>query len=621
MSTKLHRRTLLRHASLLGLAVPALASAIEPEEIFITATRTPVSVFDTLAASSSVSRARIEQLQPRDLTEVLAQTPGLDFSRNGGPGATTSLFTRGTGNGHTLILVDGERISSATLGSTNFQFLDPEQIERIEVVRGSRSGLYGSDAIGGVVQIFTRQPTEQPSAWVRAGTGGHDLGSIAAGFGGRTAGFRYGLNGSYQDSAGFNNTISTAGRNGDRDGYRNLSVNGNLGYQFAGGADLSAALLSSDSRNEYDSLFTPTEEPYSDNLIQNVSLRGRVPIGSLLTSALTLGFAVDDSENFDRTTHTATGDFRTERKQLSWQNDVTLAEGQLLTLGLDYYDDRVISSNGYTDTLGQPVKTRDNLAGYAQFQGRWRQFDLVAGLRQDDHEQFGGHTTGNVAVGFAFDDSHRLVASWAEGFKAPSFNDLYWPASAWSAGNPTLRPESSETWEVGLRGAYTQWHWSASYFHNDVKDLIDWALGSDFVYRPYNVNAANIDGGELNVGAKLDRWSIDLGFTYLDPRDANTDKLLTRRTRTNLTVSIDREVVENFTVGLSLKAQGARFDDAANTTRLGGYATVTARAAWRVTKNLELTLKLDNLLDEKYQLVNKYPQDGFNWLAGIAWRM
>ncbi|MCC6202787.1 MAG: TonB-dependent receptor [Gammaproteobacteria bacterium] len=620
MSTKPLRRASLRHASLFGFALPSLAGAVT-EEIVITATRTPVSVIETLPATSSLSRERLDQLQPRDLTELLSRTPGLDLNRNGGPGATTSLFTRGTGSRHTLILVDGQRVGSATLGSTNFQFLDPAQIERIEVVRGSRSGLYGSDAIGGVVQIFTRQATERPNVWLRAGTGSHELATVTGGASGTANGLRYGINGSFQDTAGIDNTLDTTDRNGDQDGYRNWSLNGTLGYRFANGADLSLALLSSDSRNEYDNLFTATEEPFSDNVIQNLTLRGSLPLSSYLDSSLSLGLAVDDNVNFDRTTRSASGDFRTERQQLAWQNDITFAAEQLLTLGLDYYKERVLSSNVYTDALDRPVKTSDNIAGYAQFQGAWGRFDLLAGLRHDDHEQFGGHTTGNVALGFAFDDRHRLVASWAEGFKAPSFNDLYWPATPWSSGNPALDPEASENREIALRGNYSQWHWSLGYFHTDVDNLIDWAAGPDFVWRPYNVAAAEIDGGELTAGITLDGWLIDLGFTYLDPRDAATGNRLENRARVNLSLNIDRQVLDNLTVGLSLKTQDARYDDTANTVRLGGYTTITARAAWQVTKNIELTLKLDNLLDETYQLASGYRQDGFNWMFGIGWRL
>jgi vitamin B12 transporter len=596
-------------------------SAAITDEIVVTATRTPVALFDTLVSTSSISRERLELLQPRDLTDVLSQTPGLDLSRNGGPGATTGLYTRGTGSGHTLILVDGQRIGSATLGSTSFQYLDPAQIERIEVVRGSRSGLYGSDAIGGVVQIFTRDGAKHPGAFINASTGSHDLATVGAGASGTVRGLRYALNGSYQDTDGFDNTLSTTGLNGDQDGYRNASLNGTLGYEFANGADLALALLHSDSRNDYDNLSNAAEAPYSDNTIQNANLRGRLPLTSFWTSTLSLGMAVDDSENFNRVTGAATSDFRTERQQLSWQNDFTVAEGQIVTAGLDYYDERVMSSNSYVDAFGQPVRTRDNVAGYAQFQGGWSRFDLVAGVRHDDHEQFGGNTSGNVALGLGIDERHRVIVSWSEGFKAPSFNDLYWPATPWSSGNPALLPESAQNWEVALRGGYTHWHWSLGYFQSDIENLIDWAPGPDFVWRPYNVNQAEIDGGELIVGTDIEGWLIDLGFTYLNPRDADTHNRLKNRSRANLTLNVDKEVFENIRLGLSLKAQDARYSNATNTVRLGGYATVAARAAWQVTKHVELTLKLDNLLGENYQLADGYRQDGFNWMFGVGWRM
>lgn len=599
----------------------AMAGAAEPpyaENVLVTATRTPVAISDALASVTVVSRAELEVQQPVDLTDVFSRVPSLDIARDGGPGASTGLYTRGTGSGHTLILVDGQRISSATLGSTSFQFINPDQIERIEVVRGAHSSLYGSEAIGGVIQIFTRDGSETSGTYVTAAAGSHSLNKVALGTSGNSDGFYYGVHGSYLDTDGINNLKADPSR--DKDGYRNRSINASLGYRFANDAEVVVRYLESNNRNEYDNAFNPDEKPYADSRLQNVNIKGSLPVTDFWLSQLSLGLAVDDSDNYDGATGVNSGDFRTKREQLFWQNDFTILEDHIVTLGYDYYEDKVTSSSVYTDAAGKPVKTRDNKAAFAQYQGSWSLVDLVLGVREEDNEEFGSHTAGTVSLGVNIDGHHKVVASWAEGFKAPTFNDLYWPASPWDAGNPDLRPEKSENIELGVRGNYEHWHWSLTYFENDVDNLIAWAAGDDFVWRPYNVNKAEIKGGELVAGAVIAGWTVDAAFTYLEPRDAGTDKLMINRSRTNLTLNADRSFGD-LRVGFSLKNQGKRYGDAANTQPLDSYTTVGVRFGYQLTPSLETHFRWDNLFDENYELSRGYNQERRTWQLGVTWRM
>ena len=604
---------------LLALAI-GTCTALSPhaatidEEVVVTATRTPIALADALSSVTTVSRDDLDSRQPLDLVDVFSQIPSLDISRSGGPGSATSLYTRGTASGHTLILVDGQRVSSATLGSASFQFLNPDQIERIEVVRGAQSSLYGSEAIGGVIQVFTRDGSVSEGSYVTTASGSNSLGKVAAGSSGSAGKWRYGIHGSYLETDGIDNLAVDSGFNRDRDGYRNRSLNASIGYRFDNGGDLALRMLESDNRNEYDSAFNPDERPYSDSRLQNINLRGRLPVTAYWTSELSIGRASDDSNNFDGTTGLNTGSFRTERQQLYWQNDVTLAEGQLLTLGYDYYDDRVKARTHYQET------ERDNHALFGQYQASWARIDLVLGLREDDNEAFGRHTTGNVALGVSIDDRHKIVASWSEGFKAPSFNDLYWPAGPFSAGNPGLKPEQSENAELGLRGDYDRWRWSLSYFENDVQNLIDWAPGPDFVWRPYNVSDAEITGAELIVGAYLAGWNVDAGYSYVEPRDADTDRLLIKRSRSNMTINADRDL-GNWRLGFSVKSQDKRYTDTANTDALGGYTTLGMRLGYRITRALETNLKVDNLTDREYRLNRGYNQDGRQWQLSLTYRL
>lgn len=606
-----------------AIGLPALADTLQnshlQEEVIVTATRTPVALVDSLASVSTVSRQQLDIRQPLELTDVLRQLPSLELGRNGGPGSTTSLFTRGTSGGHTLILVDGMRMSSATSGGTSFQFLNPDQIERVEVVRGAYSSLYGSEAIGGVVQIFTRDGSASTGSYVSTAAGSHQLRKAAIGTSGNTGNLRYGIHASYLDTDGINN--QEADPHGDRDGHRNKSINASVGYRFDNGADLSLRFLESNNRTDYDNIFDASELPYSDAWLQNISLKGALPVTDFWVSQLSLGLSTDDSDNYDKVSDRNLGHFRTRREQLLWQNDFTLAEDHLLTVGYDYYEDEVKSSNVYVDDAGRPVKTRDNSAAFAQYQGSWAVADLVLGLREEDNEHFGSHTTANVSLGFHLGNSHRLVVTWAEGFKAPTFNDLYWPSSAWDAGNPDLLPEVSENIEISLRGHYDHWHWALSYFENDVDNLIAWAPGDDFIWRPYNVDDAEIEGTELVVGTTAAGWDLNASYTYLEPRDANSGNLLTRRSRNNLTLNADTRFGDRFSFGLSLKSQGKRYNNAANTQQLGGYTTLGLRVGMQITPSLEAGLKGDNLLDKNYQLADDYNQEGRTWQLALTWRL
>ena len=595
---------------------PVVASSPYHGEVVVTATRTPVPVVDSLASVTTISRHLLDTRQPLDLAELFRQTPGLDINRSGGPGAVTSLYTRGTASGHTLILLDGQRISSATLGSTSFQYLNPDQIERIEVVRGARSSLYGSEAIGGVVQIFTRDGSGTVGSYASTAVGSHHLGKVAIGTSGREGGFRYGVHGSYLDTDGIDNQVDDAGFNSDRDGYRNKSINASAGYRFASGLDLRLRFLESENRNAYDSTFAPHQRPYSDSRLQNINAKASLPVSDSWLTQVSLGRSSDDSDDYDGVTGRNTGDFRTTREQLFWQNDVTIGDRHLATVGYDYYQDEVISANVYADGAGRPVKSRDNRAAFAQYQGSLSAFDLVLGAREEDNQEYGSHTTANVSLGLQLGESYRLGATWAEGFKAPTFNDLYWPGS----GNPTLEPEQSENRELSLRGNYRLWHWSVAWFHNDVDNLIAWAPGNDFRWRPYNVNEAEINGGELLVGAILGGWQVDASYTYVEARDAATDNLLPNRSPSNFTLNVDR-AFSNFRLGLSLKAQGRRYGDAGNNRELGGYGLLGLRAGYSITPALEASAKVDNLFAKDYRISDTYNQQGRTWQLGLTYRL
>lgn len=590
------------------------------EEMLVTGTRTPVPAAESLSSVTVISREELQALQPMDLIDVFRHVPGVDISRSGGPGSAASIFMRGTASDQTLLLLDGQRINSANLGSTSFEFLDPSQIQRIEVVRGPGSSLYGSDAIGGVIQIFTRENSGEDATHVSTGAGSNSLREASAGTSGAAGGFRYGVNLSHLETDGIDNHVDETGLNDDKDGYRNTSVTASLGYGFSGGADLSLRFMQSNSRNEYDDTFDPASKPYRDAWLQNVKAALELPVTDRWMSRLSLGRATDDSDNHDAVTGARDSHFRTQRDQLLWQNDVTITDGQLFTLGYEFYDDQVESSSSFEDAQGNPVSSRDNSAIFAQHQANFERISLTLGLRHDDNEEFGSESSGNIAFGYDLDQRHRVTLSWSQGFKAPTFNDLYWPASAFDAGNPDLVPETSENREAGLRGNYDTWYWQASYFENDIENLITWAPRSDGVFTPQNVDDAEITGGELLAGATLADWHIEGSVSYTSPLDAQQGMVLVNRVRRNAQLTIDRQI-NDWRLGLSFKAQSERYANSSNTVTLPGYGTMGARVSYRYNSRVTARLKVDNLLDKDYQLNQGYNQDGANWLLSLEYSL
>lgn len=586
-------------ALLFSSLVPAQTVMQEP--IVVTATRTARTADETLASVTVITREDIERTQAKSVSELLTSEPGLDATVNGGYGKTTSLYLRGTNSDHTLVLIDGVKINSATSGNASWQYLPVEQIERIEIVRGPRSSLYGADAIGGVVQIFTRTPTERFRAGVEAGYGTYGTSRVAADVAGGNGATRFSITGSHFNTDGIDVKTASAGNEGDRDGYRNESVSARLSHRLAGGAELEAHALRTQGFTEFDG--TPNQTAFNQDA---TGVRLRLSPSDNWQMKLDAGNSRDYADSFRNGGFYST--FNTNRYTAAWQNDVTVGKDQLLTLGLDYQDDRVGSTTIYSE------KERANRGGFVQHQGRFSNHDLLVSWRQDDNEQFGTSDTGNLAWGYVLNPSLRARLSWGTAFKAPTFNQLYYP----NYGTATLRPEESESYEAGLRGKTAWGNWDVRAYQTNVDNLIATVLvGSSYVAQ--NVDKARIKGVEAEVGARLAGWDTRAGMTLMDPRDTGRDKILNRRAKRSLKLDADR-ALGVWRVGATLLVQGHRYDDVNNTTRLGGYGLLNLRAQYALSKQWLLRANLDNVFDKAYQTVNTYNSPGRTVFVSLGYR-
>ncbi|AGA35129.1 Outer membrane vitamin B12 receptor BtuB [Thioalkalivibrio nitratireducens DSM 14787] len=563
-----------------------LALATELEPIIVTATRTAQTVDESLSAVTVIEREEIERLQPAQFVDLLRNRAGISVADTGPFGKATGVFLRGTNSDHTLLLVDGVRMGSATMGSASWQFLPPSEIERIEIVRGPRASTYGADAIGGVIQVFTRKGAEGPArfnAYSRIGS--FNTREAGVGLQGGNRSTRFSLSADHQQTDGIN-VRDEVGDN-DRDGFRNTSLASQLSHRFDNGLELFGNLLRSQGRTEFDGF-----EDETDFVHQALRAGVRGDLAETWHSELTIGQSRDENDNFGQGQFSSR--FDTRRDMADWRNDLLLGESLLWTVGLDWQQDRVESTVDFDETR------RYNRAIYQVLQAELGRHDLQGSLRHDDNEAYGGNTTGQVAWGFRLTENLQSRASYGTAFKAPTFNQLYWPGD----GNPDLDPEKSETLEGGLRYAHQALYWEASLFQTDVRNLISG-------WPPANIDKARIRGLEFETGLHRSDWHAAAALTLLDAEDRDTGNELARRPRATLRLDLDRQMGD-FSVGGTVIARGRSFDYdwMGNAERLAGHALLNLRASWQLAPQWTLRATVDNVTDKDYQTAAGFNQPG-----------
>lgn len=603
----------LARCSLVGAALaapPALAAgpALEFPDLLVTATRTPVAEAHVLADASVIDRAEIERRQPLTLPDLLRGRRGLSVASAGGAGKQTSVFMRGTNAKDVLVLVDGVRVGSATAGTSAWEFLPVAQVERVEIVRGPRSSLYGADAVGGVVQVFTRRP-EAEGMVLSARAGGGDRNTILAETGlsggdGRTG---VAVHGSWLSTDGSNArrptvVFGTPLDEPDRDGYRNRAVSGRLAHRLGPAAAVSLDLLQADGTTEYDGFpFETNQTDYTQQV-----LGGRMDLQPLegWRSLVTAGRSLDRRREYRRDSGVESARFDTESRTLSWQNDVAVGPA-LLTLGADRLEQHVDSSVDYERT------SRTVNGAFAQLQAQAGAHQAVLGGRVDDNSQFGTVTTGNVAWGFEFNPGWQVLASYGTAFRAPTFNELYYPGF----GNRDLRPERARNLELGLVARVGDWTSRLAAFRTKVHDLVAFPPPT---YVGENVDRAVIEGVEVEIAGRLGGWEPRLVLTWLDPVDEDTGKQLPRRPRQAAALELDRGWGPA-QAGLTWVVEGGRYDDPANRERSGGFGVLDLRARYRLGGGWALEGRIANVLDKEYETVAGFPEPGRSLFVAIAY--
>lgn len=608
---------ILSLAVALALPVTAFAqssdatdSPTDLDQIVVTSTRTAIALEDSIAPTQVIDRAAIERSQATSLQELLQGRAGINLVNSGGAGKLTTLFMRGTNSAHTLVLIDGVRVNLADFAFATFQNIPVEQIDRIEIVRGPGSSLYGSEAIGGVIQIFTRRDHGAFAPYFQLGAGSNGLREASGGFGGSIGRGWFGGDAGYQRTDGINACRGSAtlfqgcyADEPDRDGYRNHSLNLRGGYTLSDTVSVEASALRTEGENEYDGFYN-----YSEIMQQVFSGKLRYTPSERVAVTVNAGRSDNESDNYTDDVHASTNN--THRDTASVQADIAVASGQLLTAGVDWYQDHLDSSTAYL------VDSRENTAVFMQYQGTFGAQQWQAGVRNDDNDQFGNRTTGSLGWGMTLGSGFRLSANYGTGFKAPTFSDLYDP---WS-GVPTLKPETSESLNLGLAQTAENWSWALDVYETRIDDLITY---DSTTWMMSQVERARIRGAEFTFNTTVAGWDLSTQLSHTDPRNHSTgvqhDNLLARRARNTARVDLDRRFGD-FRFGTTLIAAGERFDDAANNVRLGGYGTLDLRVEYALSPAWSLQARATNVLDHDYETVAWYNQPGREYGLRLKYR-
>ena len=606
----------------LGLSlVPFFAistvNAEDVENIIVTESRIPTIVSESLSSISIIEREDIERYQASDLYDLMSRLTSVSLLRSGSRGSLTNLFVRGNESDHTLILVDGIRIGTASAGSATLGLIDTNTIERIEVVRGPKSSLYGADAIGGVVNIITRDAADMDSLRVKSsfGSNGTKETTLSAGTIQGKSSYSVVLN-TYKTD-GIDSTYDTSFLHGDKDGHENDSIALRYGYEISDDAKFNLSYNSNDSETDYDASCSKWEQVLDENgesvigangwpewreeesdcyiynqaKITSLSSSLELNINDYWSSNLQLGRSTDDAEEFspnaDLSLYDLKGVFNTTKTEGTWLNLFKLEDNSLLTLGLDYLKDELDALTAF------PVDSRDNKAAFLQYKFQSKDSDVIFGARRDDNEQFGEHTTVSILAGENVTDNIRLNFSFGEGFKAPTFNDLYWPGN--NKSNPNLLPEKSKNVEVGLKANWDVASLDMAIFKNQLENLI--LFGSN---GPENTSEAEIKGLEVSLNAQLAGWQFGLAGTVMSPKDMSTGDLLRKRAQRSATLDGDYSI-ENYGFGFSVHSQSHSFDVVNfSRVRLGGYTTLSLRSNFNFNDNWSAKFNINNLTGKEY---------------------
>lgn len=609
----------MKHTTLLAAILCAASSFSQAEtnnqldEIVVTATRLPQSLGKLIADASVITEQEIRHSGAPDVITLLRSATGIEVAQSGGLGAQSSTFMRGANSNQTLVLIDGVRVGSATSGATALEHIMLDNIERIEIVRGNVSSLYGSEAIGGVIQLFTKKGSGKPTLTARAGAGSHGTQKITAGFSGEVENTAFSMTAGRVRTEGISaiNPLLIPSTNPNNNGYDNNTFNAQIKHALNADHAISAIWFSTRGNVSFDTSGSPDLNA-TQQKIDKLSLTSENQINPMWHSQIRLAQGIDDSQT--ETNGAFAYRYKTQSNQLVWQNTLQFAANQRLNLSAENLGQSVSSSTVYSQSTRN---VNSLLAGYS---GDYGAQQLQLNLRQDHYSDFGTANTGLLGYGYAINHAWRATASVSNAFKAPTFNDLFAPA-LWGS-NPALKPERSQNQEIGLRYASAIHRFDLVHFDNRITDLI----ASDAAWKMGNINAAQITGQTLSYTGDFGNKHLNASLTLQNPRDTHTGQTLPRRARELASLSASHDL-GRLDMGVELRysseRQDAYYDPATWSSvpvTLPRYHLLNFTTRYVIDQHLFATARLDNVFNRDYAEVYGYNTPGRTLFVSLTYQ-
>lgn len=607
--------------SALAIAAPTHAEESTGLPITVTATRFAEPTASVLAPVNIITRKDIEQLHARSLADVVKTLPGVEMVSNGGRGQQASVIVRGATSAETLVLMDGVRINSATNGATDFSGIPLNQVERVEFVRGARASVYGSDAIGGVINIITRGTAGQTKHTLNGSAGSRDYQNLN----GSTS---FDINqqqhlklaAGYETEDGYNVHPVEGVNDGDEHGF--LGRNAMLDYQnqltdevnVYGAMHWTRNTMQSDGSYSYgDYSQHERDETWEENTHYQLGTKYQKDHyqTELNTSLINNDmYYYPDTISRDE----ASSVYKTSQYQLSWLNNYQITDPWTVGAGVDLRRDVLHSdSQSSGSAFFDEDKNRNNVGVYALSQYRWEQWLGELSGRTDDNQQYGRHNTWQAGLGWNFLPEYRLSARYGTAFRAPTFNDLYTPYSV----SPDLKPETSKNSEIALEGTTQEVLWRVTAYRNDLEDMIEWAPDSSGYWYPGNVGRARIKGIELEAEFATGWLTHKLSADFKNARDLEDGTVLSRRAKRNYKWT-GMANWDKWDASLTGQYQSERYD---SSTRLAPYALWNAAAGYHVLPQLRIGGRIDNLFDKDYALASGYATPERSYYVDFSYQL
>lgn len=582
-----------------SLSVVAVAQDADKETIVVTASRMPTRYNQLIADVSVVDRETIQEYGPAaPISEVLANEPGITVKSSGGLGSQTSVFMRGAAtSSQTLLLIDGMRVNTAVNGGASWAYVPLQQIGRMEIVRGPSSTMYGSDAIGGVIQLFTRKGEGDAKVYADAGYGTYGTSAETLGIEGSKDGFSYSVYAGNAHSLGMPTFTNASGNYNPNDSsYTNSSGSTRLAYTITPGQEVGVSVVYGQGRNAYTN--SSTQMGYATQTFSVASVYTQNKILDSWTSLLRGGYTNDNSKNY-----IAGGDpnynFQTQQYQLQWQNDVKLPIGKAM-LAYEFLNQNVNGSTAYT------VTSRNISSFIAGWNGDYGRNLFNANIRNDNNTQFGNATTGSVGYGYFLTPKVRATVSWGTAYQAPTFSDLYAPYTdygygfSWK-GNPNLSPTRSQNTEAGFRYDDGVHRAGVIYYYNNVTNMI--TPGNTSMV---NVGRAVLQGVTTTYDGKIYGLDVTGSVDYQNAMNMETNQMLQYRPQAFGSLTVQKKM-ERWNLGAQYQASASQQStgtsvgpNSENNTTLGGYGLFNLFGSVNVYKDVSLFARANNVFNRQY---------------------